>query len=148
LLFGISDDWNQFYLFDIDPDGYFSVYKFNTDTWTELVYDYSSAINTGTASNRLKVIREGSSIKAYANGTLLTTVVDGSFTGSRRVGLATFSYDWPNVDARYDNFTVYPITCVGAGSLAQNYFFSTDESNGVQGSWMSSQLHDRSSRDE
>ena len=118
LLFGLSDDWSQFYSFEIFPDGYFSIFKYDNNTWTELALDHSTAINTGTASNRLRIVRDGSSIMAYANGALLASLSDGALTGSRRLGLITTAYDWSSVDARFENFTVLPLSCLGITSIS------------------------------
>ncbi len=119
LLFGLSADWEEFYEFEIGADGYFGVYKYNHGAWTGLASGSSGSIIGGAASNRLKILREGTTIEAYANGTLLTTIADGSFTGSRRLGVIAFSYGDPNVDVRYDNFIVQPVTCAGVGGSTQ-----------------------------
>ncbi len=111
LLFGLSDDWSQFYTFEIDPDGNFYVYKYSSGDWTEMYDGWSGAILTGTATNRIMVERNGSIINVYANGVLLASVSDNSYIGSRRVGLVVFSYDQNHVDVRYDNFVVYSVAC-------------------------------------
>ena len=56
-------------------------------------------------------LRHGASINAYANGQLLASVTDGTYTGSLYIGLVVLSYNQRNVDIRFDNFTVYPTTC-------------------------------------
>ncbi len=138
LLFGLSGDWGEFYEFEIGSEGYFAVYKYDHSVWTELASGSSGAVNTGAASNRLKVLREGATIKAYANGTLLAILTDGSFTGSRRLGVIAFSYDDPNVDVRNDNFTVYPLSCAGLGGLPPSGVFpagaTTDRETWKEGS--------------
>ena len=111
LLFGGSDDWSQFYGFDIDPDGYYWLWKKDGDDWTTFDEGYSTHINTGTATNRIKVKRDGSEISIYANGQFITSVIDSSLLGERHLGLITFAYDQPGVDARFDNFAVYPVEC-------------------------------------
>ena len=78
----------------------------------------SGAIKQGSASNLLRVERNGSSIKAYANGALLVSLNDGYYTGTRYVGLVAWTYDVKNVDARFDNFAVYAEGC-WAGSLGE-----------------------------
>ena len=102
----------------IDRDGNYAIFRYSSGTSTTLASGSSGSINTGTANNRIKVERSGSSIKAYANGQLLASIWDGTYTGTRRVGLIVSSYDQPNVDARFDNFTVYPATCGGANVTA------------------------------
>lgn len=120
IIFGLSDSWSQFYIFDIDPNGGYAIWRYNSSSgWTLRANGSSGHINPGTATNRIKIERNGSLIRAYANGQLLTSVSDGSYTGSRHVGLFVGSYDQPNVDARFDNFTVYHVTC-GAGATARS----------------------------
>lgn len=50
-------------------------------------------------------------IWAYANGELLTVVKDDAYTGLGFVGLMVIADPTPNVDVRFDNFTVEPISC-------------------------------------
>jgi hypothetical protein len=118
LLFGLSDNWTQFYSVEIRTNGEYQILRYNSSSgWTTLAQGSSGSINTGTATNRLKVERNGSRIRAYANGQFLASVSDGSYTGLRHVGLIASSINQPNVDARFDNFTVYPVTC-GAAATA------------------------------
>lgn len=105
LVFGGSDDVSQFYTFEIFPDSSYEIYRYNSG-WTLLAGGSSGSINPGTATNRLRIERSGSLIKAYANDELLNILADGAFTGPRHVGLIASSYSQPNVDARFDNFTV------------------------------------------
>jgi predicted outer membrane repeat protein len=138
VIFSISDDWGEFYTFEIDRDGYYAVFKFNYGSWSTLINGWSDDIQTGSASNRIKVERNGTSIKIYANGVLLATLSDGSFTGLRRVGLIVSAYDYSWVDIRFDNFAVYPITCTeGAANIAQGgtqtYLWEAE----FDGAWMS-----------
>ena len=111
LLFGLSDDFSQFYDFEIDPLGNYAIFQYGSGTFTPLVQSSSVGIQTGTAINRIKLERNGSLIKVYANGQLLTSISDGSYTGLRRVGLIAFSYAQHNVDVRFDNFKVYDVAC-------------------------------------
>jgi hypothetical protein len=111
LLFGLSDDWSQFYSLEIFPDGYYGIYEYDDGSWTNLSVGPSNSIYTGTTMNRLKIKRDGDLIEAYANGALLASVSDGSYTGMRHVGLIVESWDVPNVDVMFDNFAVYPVTC-------------------------------------
>jgi len=109
--FGINEDWSQFYEFTIGVNSY-SIWRFNSGTWTPLRnWTFSNAIATGTNWNRLKVIRQGSTVSVYVNNQFLTTVTDGSFTGLRRIGLAAYSPSNSGLDARFDNFSLYPASC-------------------------------------
>ena len=125
LVFGGSDNVSQFYTFEIFPDGVYEIWRYNSG-WTLLTGGSSASINPGTATNRLAIERNGSLITAYANGQLLTSLTDGTFTGPRHVGLIVSSYNQPNVDARFDNFTV-------CGSLTANTLGSVGETLTVDG---------------
>jgi alpha-tubulin suppressor-like RCC1 family protein len=115
LLFGLSEDWSQFYSFEVDSSGYYAIWRHDTyDQWALLAWGDSGSIQTGAATNQLKIERTGGQIWVYANGSLLISLYDGSYTGLRYVGLIATAYDEPNVDARFDNFTVHPINCGAA----------------------------------
>jgi regulation of enolase protein 1 (concanavalin A-like superfamily) len=116
ILFGINEDWSQYYQFGIDG-AYYSIWRYD-GSWTALKdWTQSNYIATGTAWNRLKVIRNGSSIAVYANSQLLTTVTDSNLTGLRRIGLVAYSPDNASLDARFDDFSLYPASC-GASAYA------------------------------
>jgi len=116
IAFGVAGDWSTFYTLEIYPDGWYGIYRYDPSDFIVLSEAFSSAILQGSASNQIKVERNGTSINAYANGQLLASVTDGTYTGPRYIGLVVFSYDQPNVDIRFDNFTVYPTDCSGANT--------------------------------
>lgn len=111
ILFGFAEDWSHFYFFVVHPTGRYVILRADPDTSYWIADGYSSSIQTGTATNQLKLERNGSMIWAYVNGDLLTILPDGTFTGRGYLGLITVADTVPNVDARFDNFTVLPITC-------------------------------------
>jgi uncharacterized repeat protein (TIGR01451 family) len=109
LVFGINEEWSQFYEVLIDANA-FSVWRYNNG-WTALQnWTTSSAIATGTNWNRLKVVRDGSLITVYINGQQVASISDGMFTGLRRIGVTAESYN-VGVDARFDDFALYPANC-------------------------------------
>jgi hypothetical protein len=110
LMFDISSDWSQFYTFEIFPNGYYGIYFYNSGTWTTLI-EQAKNINTGTAINRLKIIRNGNYFSAYANGLHLVGFDNVPPTGVRYVGLFAGTYDKPNLDVRFDDFVVNPVNC-------------------------------------
>lgn len=118
LIFGLSDDWQQFYTFEIGPDGYYYLWRYDSGNWIQLPSGYSPSIHTGIGTNRLEIKRTGAQIKAYANNQLLINTSDGTYTGLRRMGLIATSYTQPNVDARFDNFVVCAPGCSAAASLS------------------------------
>ena len=119
LIFGASNDWSQFYVFEIDTDWHYAILRADGSSgWWVLAEGSSLSIEPGIGINKLKIERKGSQIWAYSNGHLLNILTDGTFTGARYAGLIASTFSQPNVDARFDNFTVYPISC-GASSAIQ-----------------------------
>jgi hypothetical protein len=112
ILFGLAEDWSHFYSFEIDPEGYYGIWRYSdVKGWTLLTVNYSSFLNQSTATNSLKVKRDGSTIEVYANDHFLTTINDGTFVGMDYLGLIVSSFNIPNLEARFDNFFANPITC-------------------------------------
>jgi len=95
------------YLFNIDTTGYYSLWKTTSGSETALVsWTSSASLNTGlNAWNILKVEARGSTIKIYANGTLLNTVSDPSYLSGK---LGVTAYDQsaaPSSTVEYDFVT-------------------------------------------
>jgi CSLREA domain-containing protein len=111
ILFGLAGDSSHFYFFVVHPTRRYVILRADPDTSYWIADGYSNSIQTGTASNQLKLERNGSMIWAYVNGDLLTIFPDGTYTGLGYLGLIAVADPVPNVDARFDNFTVLPITC-------------------------------------
>jgi len=112
LMFGIqlsgsSYEGHQFMIFPASQQ--YLLEKRNMDGSWQILIDqtYSPAIQPGMGANHLRVDRIGTAIHLYANGVLLTTFTDGSFTSSGRdAGVRAYSYDSAPVDVRFDNFLV------------------------------------------
>lgn len=115
LLFGLSDDWTQFYTFAIYTEpGLYRLMKYESGVWTELSTGNASILQT---SNQLRIVRTYTQIDAYLNAKLLTTISDGSFMGLRRLGLiATTNYFEGATDGFFDNFTI-----CGASDITTNF---------------------------
>jgi hypothetical protein len=124
LLFGISDDWKEYYRFVYQRAKYWGIDRYSASSpyQTNLANGQSDYINGGTSSNHLRIERTGPSIKAYANGHLLADLVDGSYIDPRKLGVITTSSIWGN-QAYFDNFIVYNPGCgalpISANRLAQ-----------------------------
>jgi hypothetical protein len=82
----------------------------------------TSYINADGTNDQLMIERDGALIRAYANGQLLETITDNSFIGNGRIGLIASTFDYANVDARFDNFEVCsfsgPLTTLGQSAAA------------------------------
>lgn len=114
LAFGISDDWREMYTFEIDPIGRFVIWRLDSSGWTFLSTGSSPSINVGTATNRIQVVRNGASIGVYANGQPLSSISDNSFLGARHVGLIATTYVLPNLDTRFNDFSVDETGCASS----------------------------------
>lgn len=115
--FGIMQNWSTLYTLEIYPDGWFGIYRVDPSSYVTLVEKYSPAVNQGSAINHIRLERNGASISAYANGKLLASVTDGTYTGTLYIGLVATSYEQANLDIRFDNFRVDSITCSYTESL-------------------------------
>jgi len=120
IIFGAKPDWSGWYSLEIYPDGWFGIYRYDQNDWTMLYEAYTPAIHLGVQSNNISVERNGSSITAYANGQLLTSINDSYLMGEDYLGLINYSYSQPNVDIRYDNFKVIPAGCVDNQTLSES----------------------------
>ena len=109
ILFGITDDFGSYYLFDVNTDyQQFRLYRRSPSGFTRIAAPtYSSAIHGGTASNHLEITRDYNRIALYINGTKLGTWWDKEILGPSGVGIISSPYTGsPTSDARFDNFSV------------------------------------------
>jgi CSLREA domain-containing protein len=117
IIFGLSSDWSQFYSFEIYPAyGTYGIYRYGIYGWNTLAVGYSDSILLYPASNHIKVERKGGQIWAYINGQLTNIINETYYISSGYLGLIASSISQINYDTRFDNFTVYPISCGPANS--------------------------------
>lgn len=120
IIFGLNEDWSELYQLHIEAH-YYSLWRRKAETWAALQYwTVSDHINAGTSWNRLKVVRDGASMAVYVNDQHLTTVIDDSFTGLRRIGLVAYSPGDGSLDVRFDDFSLYPASC-GTSTVRAGY---------------------------
>jgi hypothetical protein len=132
LIFGLTNGFDRFYLFDINTDvRAFRLLRADPSGFKVIVpISSSSAIRRGTASNHLKVTRNGDKITLEVNGTVLGTWSDGTITGLTRVGVTSGSYsNRPTSDARFDNFSATGIP--GGAAAASGLRRATDGADGL-----------------
>ena len=81
LMLRCQADYN-FYLFEVDKDGYYAIYRCDaSDNWTRLTgWTYSPAIRTMGMANHLEFSASGNQLSAWANGSLLISVTDGTYS--------------------------------------------------------------------
>jgi hypothetical protein len=123
LIFGTGKpEWGfkPHYVFEVDTylRYYFLTQYDELGYATSIAWGFTSAIGYGTASNHLKVTRNGDQITLEVNGTVLGTWLDGTISGSTGAGLMTIPYYLdPVSDARFDNFAVITLPDSGASAL-------------------------------
>lgn len=106
LIFRASEDEDDFYAFFIVTDGTYALSVFSDNEWVELVpSEWSPSIKTGSDTNHLKVVCQGSQIELYCNETLLATVTDDTFARGD-VGVIVTNTSEPNARFAFDNFKV------------------------------------------
>jgi len=101
-------DENNFYLFEISSDGYYSIGKYKDNELILIGMDKmraSEEIRQGQATNHLRADCVGSTLTLYVNGKKLAEVTDADFKAGD-VGLIAGSFETPGVDIWFDNFTV------------------------------------------
>ena len=119
LMFNIAEDWSHFYSFEIDPDGYFGIWRYSdTQGWDLLYVNFSPYIQTGIGVNQLEVKRDGDFIEVFANNHSLASIHDDSFIGKHYIGFIVTSYDQSYLDVRFDNYFINPGACSRQSSLA------------------------------
>lgn len=112
LLYGLNNNWTDFYTFEILPnDQIWAILHFtSTNGWEAVASGTSGAIRTGTATNRLRITQNqtNSSAGFYINDVLVRTEWYVLPTG--RIGLTGGSFQG-KVDLRYDNFLFVDTNC-------------------------------------
>ncbi len=102
-------DTDNFYFLLISSDGYAAIGKYEGGSQQLISADKMNkveGITPGAATNHLRADCVGSELKLYANGNLVATATDSSFT-SGDVGLMAGTFDMPGTDILFDNFYVY-----------------------------------------
>ena len=99
----------EYYLFWLNPDsrafcllGYDGLDLYVLIDWTS-----SAGINPGSASNRLRVIRDGVQIHLLVNNIYLATFVSESLAGNGRVGLLNWASPYEPITSYFDDFRVF-----------------------------------------
>jgi hypothetical protein len=99
----------DFFLFMANGQQQYSLFRISAGQWEALVdWTTTSVLKEGQSPNRLQIVHLSSSIALYANAQHLATLSLPAFEGSIRAGLTATAYGETDVDARFDNFLVYP----------------------------------------
>jgi hypothetical protein len=106
LIVRVGPGGEEFYNFAINADGYYNIYKHESEGWTELVgFTRDRAIMGGGEWDLLRVEADGSSMSFLVNGKPLATVEDEDFT-SGTIGFYAATYEDPEMLVAFDNLTV------------------------------------------
>jgi tetratricopeptide (TPR) repeat protein len=106
LLFRFQDD-QHFYRFDISGDGFYLLSRRLENQWITLTdWTASPFIHKGQATNRLKVICQGSQISLYVNDRHLTDFSDVSYSHGD-IGLFAGTLSQGGVHISFDNLKVW-----------------------------------------
>lgn len=108
LVFGLNNDWSNFYTFEILPQHQiYAILHYNSQTgWSTISSGNSTAINTDSQVNELKIRGTGSSQNFYINDTYVTW----TDMHSGHVGISGGSFE-SNVRIRYDNYLFADDNC-------------------------------------
>ena len=104
-------DWNNYYIFAISGDGYYSMAKLQNNTWTPTswIWKKSSAIHTGNATNLIRVESDGDKFSFYVNNIEVDNYTDSSFA-SGMIGVSTGTLYTPGaVSIGFDNLRIWEI---------------------------------------
>jgi parallel beta-helix repeat protein len=99
----------DFYRFDLEGDGKFSFLKYKNGEWIFLAdWAKSSAIETGTGTNKIKIEAQGDTFTFYVNDVKLGECSD-SGPSSGKIRLSTETRDGGRVHVSFDNLKVWSI---------------------------------------
>lgn len=105
-------DAHNYYIFGISADGYYTIDLWHNDVHSALsgLPTWSSYINKGWGvTNLMRVECEGSTLRLYANGYLLSEVNDGTLSNGY-IGLVACSLAGSYSEVAFDNLVVTSIT--------------------------------------
>ncbi len=113
IIFGLMPDWSSWFSLEIYPDGWYGIYLYYVyGSYFDIEAEgFSPAIRQGRATNLIMVEQVGTTISAYANDQLLTTVPSIYHRESGYLGLINYAINQPGMDVRYDNYAVVPVDC-------------------------------------
>ena len=102
-------DINNFYVFFVSSDGYYSIGKIKNGTASLLgqaMMAYNSFIQQGGGPNHLRFDCIGNTLKGTVNGQVLAITSDADFSGGD-AGFIAGAFDESGVEVSFDNFVVY-----------------------------------------
>jgi len=92
------------YEFSMNSGGYWFIWKYDNEQYTELARGASKAINMQKAQNELTATCIGTELTFYVNQTEMGSVNDNRFKDSGQVGVSVSTFDTPSVGVEFDWF--------------------------------------------
>jgi hypothetical protein len=104
-------DSENFYVYSISSDGYYSLNRLAGGEWDYLVeWTVSEAIDTTEGAwNRLGLLVEQGEVTLLVNGIVLTTIADEAQGSLGGIGLLAGAYEDEGVQIAFDNFKVWDL---------------------------------------
>jgi hypothetical protein len=91
----------------ISGDGFYSIQKFSSGSFTKLVeWTRSDVINRGNATNEIRAVCDGSRLALYCNGQLLAETTDSAWS-SGDIAFIAASLESEPTEIHFDNLKVY-----------------------------------------
>jgi hypothetical protein len=98
------------YMLAISADGYYTIRSITASNMSPLVdWEYSSVINQGDATNRIRATCNGNELKLEVNGTEIasaTTMAGGATSGNIAFAAISFESGEPIAEVHFDNLVV------------------------------------------
>jgi len=92
------------YEFSMNSGGYWFIWKYDNEQYTELARGASKAINMQKAQNELTATCIGTELTFYVNQTEMGSVNDNRFKDPGQVGVSVSTFDTPSVGVEFDWF--------------------------------------------
>lgn len=106
LSFNIQDNSNSYGAYLAPDETYYILRKWQDNEGILLAGEEHAAIKSGNATNRMLLIRQGSTMQYYVNDVLVVAHEDDTFRGGQ-VGLTAFPGDVGEAEVLFDNFRLW-----------------------------------------
>lgn len=101
-------DEDNFYYFVITSDGFYAIFRY-VDNESDFIgmndYRPTDAVNQGAATNRIRAVCQGDTLRLFVNDQLVADVQDGAHAAGD-IGLIAGTFDEPGTDVLFDNLVV------------------------------------------
>jgi predicted negative regulator of RcsB-dependent stress response len=81
MLYASDEDYDYVNVFAVSPNGKYHT-GYYLDGWQDVVYTESSAVNKGEATNKLKIVKKGTTVYFYINDKYITSDNDVRMAGN------------------------------------------------------------------